>query len=186
MDRKPWKNEGNHRAPFGGNDRRDGFRSDRRDFGERRSFGDRKPFGAGLRRDRPSFGGERGARFGVRSGPRARALEMRRYADRSDFAKQGVVRLDADVADYFDSAEAVNNALRLLIQSSLLLSKKAEKEVEAEDPTVATAEEEEVLTDDIFDDEEEQELDNVEEDEGEDHDDDDDDEESEEKSSEEK
>ena len=206
MDRKPWKNEGSHRAPFGGDDRGDrrerrfdrsdradrsdrrefsdrreggdrrefgGRREfgdrreggDRRDFGARRSFGDRKSFGRAPQRDR--FGGDRGARFGVRSGPRARALETRRFADRTDFAKQGVVRLDADVADYFDSAEAVNQALRLLIQSSLLLAKKKDEKAVAADVDVTSDEavegtDEELGMTDPFDDEDE--LDDAEED----------------------
>ena len=127
MDRKPWQNNGPHRAPFG-SDRREGGRSDRREGGERgfgrREFGDRREFGGerrgfGERRefgDRREFGGDRGERrpfvagerrefngerrgfgdrrksfgggqrrredFGVRSGPRARALETRRFSDR--------------------------------------------------------------------------------------------------------
>ena len=146
MDRKPWQNNGPHRAPFG-SDRREGGRSDRREGGERgfgrREFGDRREFGGerrgfGERRefgDRREFGGDRGERrpfvagerrefngerrgfgdrrksfgggqrrredFGVRSGPRARALETRRFSERSDFAKNAVVKLDADIADYF-------------------------------------------------------------------------------------
>ena len=168
MDRKPWQNNGPHRAPFG-SDRREGGRSDRREGGERgfgrREFGDRREFGGerrgfGERRefgDRREFGGDRGERrpfvagerrefngerrgfgdrrksfgggqrrredFGVRSGPRARALETRRFSERSDFAKNAVVKLDADIADYFKSAEDVNKALRLVIELGRLAKK---------------------------------------------------------------
>ena len=55
MDRKPWQNNGPHRAPFG-SDRREGGRSDRREGGERgfgrREFGDRREFGG----ERRGFG----------------------------------------------------------------------------------------------------------------------------------
>ena len=73
--------------------------------------GDRRPEGRG-------FGGRDARRdFGVRSGPRARAFETRRYAERSDFAKNAVVRIDADLADFFGSPEAVNKALRALVEA---------------------------------------------------------------------
>ncbi len=194
MDRKPWKSEGSHRAPFGGegrsesSDRRPRFnadrrsdrgdrpefsdrRSDRRDFSDRREFGDRR----GDRSDRREFGDRRGGdrtrgprkefgdrreRFGVRSGPRARALETRRFSDRSDFARQGVVRLDWDVASYFESAEAVNAALRSLIQAAQQVKfpqpAKEESAPEAVNTDVVETEETEVVTD-PFEDEEFQE-----------------------------
>ena len=195
MDRKPWQNNGPHRAPFG-SDRREGGRSDRREGGERgfgrREFGDRREFGGerrgfGERRefgDRREFGGDRGERrpfvagerrefngerrgfgdrrksfgggqrrredFGVRSGPRARALETRRFSERSDFAKNAVVKLDAD------SAEDVNKALRLVIELGRLAKKpevktEAEKVEQAEAPAVAA--EEAMFTEDVFEDE---------------------------------
>lgn len=183
MDRKPWQNNGPHRAPFG-SDRREGGRSDRREGGERgfgrREFGDRREFGGerrgfGERRefgDRREFNGERrgfgdrrksfggGQRrredFGVRSGPRARALETRRFSERSDFAKNAVVKLDADIADYFKSAEDVNKALRLVIELGRLAKKpevktEAEKVEQAEAPAVAA--EEAMFTEDVFEDE---------------------------------
>ena len=78
----------------------------------------------------------------MRSGPRARALENRRYAEKSDFEKNAVVRLAADVAPYFENADAVNDALRHLIAVAGLL-KKEEKKAEAA-PAV-TQEEAEVL-----------------------------------------
>ena len=140
MDRKPWQNNGPHRAPFG-SDRREGGRSDRREGGERgfgrREFGDRRE-------------------FGVRSGPRARALETRRFSERSDFAKNAVVKLDADIADYFKSAEDVNKALRLVIELGRLAKKpevktEAEKVEQAEAPAVAA--EEAMFTEDVFEDE---------------------------------
>ena len=183
MDRKPWQNNGPHRAPFG-SDRREGGRSDRREGGERgfgrREFGDRREFGGerrgfGERRefgDRREFGGDRGERrpfvagerrefngerrgfgdrrksfgggqrrredFGVRSGPRARALETRRFSD------------------YFKSAEDVNKALRLVIELGRLAKKpevktEAEKVEQAEAPAVAA--EEAMFTEDVFEDE---------------------------------
>lgn len=159
MDRKPWQNNGPHRAPFG-SDRREGGRSDRREGGERgfgrREFGgdrgERRPFVAGERRE---FNGERRG-FGVRSGPRARALETRRFSERSDFAKNAVVKLDADIADYFKSAEDVNKALRLVIELGRLAKKpevktEAEKVEQAEAPAVAA--EEAMFTEDVFEDE---------------------------------
>lgn len=179
MDRKPWQNNGPHRAPFG-SDRREGGRSDRREggergfgrreFGDRREFGgERRPFVAGERREfngerrgfgdrRKSFGGGQRRRedFGVRSGPRARALETRRFSERSDFAKNAVVKLDADIADYFKSAEDVNKALRLVIELGRLAKKpevktEAEKVEQAEAPAVAA--EEAMFTEDVFEDE---------------------------------
>lgn len=170
MDRKPWQNNGPHRAPFG-SDRREGGSSDRREGGERgfgrREFGDRREFGGerrgfGERREfgdrRKSFGGGQRRRedFGVRSGPRARALETRRFSERSDFAKNAVVKLDADIADYFKSAEDVNKALRLVIELGRLAKKpevktEAEKVEQAEAPAVAA--EEAMFTEDVFEDE---------------------------------
>ena len=111
-------------------------------------FGDRrKSFGGGQRRRED---------FGVRSGPRARALETRRFSERSDFAKNAVVKLDADIADYFKSAEDVNKALRLVIELGRLAKKpevktEAEKVEQAEAPAVAA--EEAMFTEDVFEDE---------------------------------
>ena len=177
MDRKPWQNNGPHRAPFG-SDRREGGRSDRREGGDRgfgrREFGDRREFGGerrgfGERRefgDRREFGGDRGERrpfvagerreFNGERGPRARALETRRFSERSDFAKNAVVKLDADIADYFKSAEDVNKALRLVIELGRLAKKpevktEAEKVEQAEAPAVAA--EEAMFTEDVFEDE---------------------------------
>lgn len=118
-------------------------RSDRFERSDRRS--DRRE---GFER-REGFAGRQGGKrfekkgprqdFGVRSGPRARALETRRFADRSDFAKNAMVRLDADIADYFENAEAVNKVLRMFVEASLLVKKpepKAEPAIEPE--TAAT------------------------------------------------
>ena len=132
MDRKPWQDKGLRRSFDGdeGGERRrvgrfDRFdreeRSDRREFGDRprRDFGDRKPFG-----DRPRFDNKKPFRnrfdgprqdFGTRSGPRARAYDTRRFAERSEFARNAMVKIDSDIADFFGSPEAVNQALRLLI-----------------------------------------------------------------------
>ena len=138
-DRKPFGD----RPRFDRSDRNDRFdRSDRRDFGERRSFGDRKPFGEGRSfGDRPRFdrkpGGLRfgeGRRedFGVRTGPRARAYDTRRFAERSDFARNAMVKIDSDIADFFGSPEAVNQALRLLIDAARVVKLDAVKPAEAQ------------------------------------------------------
>lgn len=117
-DRKPFGD----RPRFDRSDRNDRFdRSDRRDFGERRSFGDRKPFGEGRRED-----------FGVRTGPRARAYDTRRFAERSDFARNAMVKIDSDIADFFGSPEAVNQALRLLIDAARVVKLDAVKPAEAQ------------------------------------------------------
>ena len=138
-DRRPF----GERKSFGDRprfDRSDRFeRSDRRDFGERRSFGDRKPFGEGRGfGDRPRFDRKPGGRrfgegqgrredFGVRSGPRARAYDTRRFAERSDFARNAMVKIDSDIADFFGSPEAVNQALRLLIDAARVVKLDAVK-----------------------------------------------------------
>lgn len=162
MDNKPWQDKGLRRSfdgedgdrrgrsdrfdrfdRFDRSDRSDRFdRSDRRDFGERRSFGDRKPFGEGRSfGDRPRFdrkpGGHRfgeGRRedFGVRTGPRARAYDTRRFAERSDFARNAMVKIDSDIADFFGSPEAVNQALRLLIDAARVVKLDAVKPAEAQ------------------------------------------------------
>ena len=163
MDRKPWQNNGPHRAPFGA-DRREGGRSDRREGvgergfgrGERREFGDRREFGErrGFGDRRPAFGGQRRREeFGVRSGPRARALETRRFSERSDFAKSAIVKLDADLADYFDSAEAVNKALRMVVQLAQIAKKPTPAKVEEKttEATEVAAEEAEVTEDAVAD-----------------------------------
>ena len=134
MDRKPWQDKGLRRSFDGdeGGERRFGRfdrfdreeRSDRREFGDRprRDFGDRKPFG-----DRPRFDNKKPFRnrfdgprqdFGTRSGPRARAYDTRRFAERSEFARNAMVKIDSDIADFFGSPEAVNQALRLLIDAA--------------------------------------------------------------------
>lgn len=155
MDRKPWKMNGPHRGGFE-SDRREGRFSDRREdrFSDRREdrFSDRREDRFSDRRDGGRFADRRaqGGRrfndrrdaFGVRSGPRARALENRRYAEKSDFEKNAVVRLAADVAPYFENADAVNDALRHLIAAAGLL-KKEEKKAEAK--PVVTEEEAEAL-----------------------------------------
>lgn len=168
MDNKPWQDKGPRRSfdgedgdRRGRSDRFDRFdrfdrsdRSDRRDFGDRRpfgdrrSFGDRKPFGEGRSfGDRPRFdrkpGGHRfgeGRRedFGVRTGPRARAYDTRRFAERSDFARNAMVKIDSDIADFFGSPEAVNQALRLLIDAARVVKLDAVKPAEAQiEPEIA-------------------------------------------------
>ena len=135
-DRKPFgeRREFGDRKSFG--ERRE-F-GDRKPFGERREFGDRKSFG-----DRPRFERKPGGRrpeagrredFGVRSGPRARAYDARRFAERSDFARNAMVKIDSDIADFFGSPEAVNQALRLLIDAARVVK------LEAVKPAAATTE----------------------------------------------
>lgn len=164
MDQKPWKMNGPHRGGFGSDrrerdrfsdrredrfsDRREDRFSDRRDDrrGDRRAsdrFSDRRPGGDRARSGRPFA--ERRERFGVRSGPRARALENRRYAEKSDFEKNAVVRLAADVAPYFENAEAVNDALRHLIAAAGLLKTAAKKSEETAAAPAVTEEEAEKL-----------------------------------------
>ncbi len=116
----------------------DGFRGDR--FADRRDrFDDR-------RGSRDRFGGEsrdrrfsdRGASFNrppkrtsfsKQSGPRARAFEKHRYTDHAAFVKTATVRLDPDVAQAFRSSEAVNAALRALLQAASHIEAKKETEV---------------------------------------------------------
>lgn len=97
-------------------ERKERFGSDRpqrfsdRPFGEKRFGGDKPGFKKfGQRRD-----GER-MDFGTRSGPRAKAVQTRRFTDRAAFVQTATVRLDADVAKYFKTAESVNEALRQVI-----------------------------------------------------------------------
>ena len=73
-------------------------------------FDNKKPF-------RNRFDGPR-QDFGTRSGPRARAYDTRRFAERSEFARNAMVKIDSDIADFFGSPEAVNQALRLLIDAA--------------------------------------------------------------------
>lgn len=105
-----------------------GNRSDRSERNDRRS-GD-------FRKGSRAFGKER-ADFGQRSGPRARAFETRRFAERSDFAKQAVVKLDADIADFFKSAEDVNKFLRLVLTAADLVKKPAKEEADTVTPDTA-------------------------------------------------
>lgn len=138
-DRKPFgeRREFGDRKPFG--ERRE-F-GDRKPFGERREFGDRKSFG-----DRPRFDRKPGGRraeagrredFGVRSGPRARAYDTRRFAERSDFARNAMVKIDSDIADFFGSPEAVNQALRLLIDAARVVKLDAVKPAAEIEPETA-------------------------------------------------
>lgn len=101
-------------------DRRDERRSDRRD--DRRGFGQRKGSFDDKRRS-----GFSKPDFGVRSGPRARALETRRFSERSDFAKNALVKLDADIAQYFEGPEAVNKALRMIVEAGLMITRPGQK-----------------------------------------------------------
>ena len=130
-------------------DRNDRFGGERREggFGGNRFGGERREGGFGGNR----FGGERPAfrrfdrnepRFADRSGPRAKAVETRRFADRQAFVQTQTVRLDADVAAYFSDPAAVNAALRQVIALAGLV-KKAEEEKKAAEAAAAetTAEE---------------------------------------------
>ena len=130
-------------------DRNDRFGGERREggFGGNRFGGERREGGFGGNR----FGGDRPAfrrfdrnepRFADRSGPRAKAVETRRFADRQAFVQTQTVRLDADVAAYFSDPAAVNAALRQVIALAGLV-KKAEEEKKAAEAVAAetTAEE---------------------------------------------
>ena len=68
----------------------------------------------------------------MRSGPRARAYDTRRFAERSDFARNAMVKIDSDIADFFGSPEAVNQALRLLIDAARVVKLDAVKPAEAQ------------------------------------------------------
>lgn len=140
-------------------DRGDRFadRGDRfADRGERKErFGDR-PFGEKRFGDKPGFKkfGQRrdGDRmdFGTRSGPRAKAVQTRRFTDRAAFVQTATVRLDADVAKYFKTAESVNEALRQLIALAALV-KPEEKKAE---PVEQVEEQEDVAVETNFDEDE--------------------------------
>lgn len=147
MDNKPWQDKGPRRSfdgedgdRRGRSDRFDRFdrfdRSDRSDRSDRRDFGDRRPFGDRPRFDRKPgghrFGEGRREDFGVRTGPRARAYDTRRFAERSDFARNAMVKIDSDIADFFGSPEAVNQALRLLIDAARVVKLDAVKPAEAQ------------------------------------------------------
>ncbi len=113
----------------------DGFRGER--------FADRKDRFDDRRAPRDRFGGEgrdrrfsdRGASFSrpakrpfsKQSGPRARAFEKHRYTDHAAFVKTATVRLDPDVAQAFRSSEAVNAALRALLQAASHIEVKKEE-----------------------------------------------------------
>lgn len=124
-------------------ERNDRFGGERREggFGGNRFGSERREGGFGGRR----FGGDRPAfrrfdrnepRFADRSGPRAKAVETRRFADRQAFVQTQTVRLDADVAAYFSDPAAVNAALRQVIALAGLV-KKAEEEKKAAEAVAA-------------------------------------------------
>ena len=85
------------------------------------------------------FGG--GSRFegATRSGPRARAVETRRFADRTAFVQTASVRLDADVARFFKTPEDVNSALRQVIALSRLVRERQAEEAPEALPEEASA-----------------------------------------------
>lgn len=115
---------------FGGERREGGFGGNR--FGGERRFGGDRPAFRRFDRNEP--------RFADRSGPRAKAVETRRFADRQAFVQTQTVRLDADVAAYFSDPAAVNAALRQVITLSGLV-KKAEEEKKAAEAAETTVEE---------------------------------------------
>lgn len=114
---------------FGGERREGGFGGNR--FGGERRFGGDRPAFRRFDRNEP--------RFADRSGPRAKAVETRRFADRQAFVQTQTVRLDADVAAYFSDPAAVNAALRQVIALSGLV-KKAEEEKKAAEAAAGAAE----------------------------------------------
>ena len=113
---------------FGGERREGGFGGNR--FGGERRFGGDRPAFRRFDRNEP--------RFADRSGPRAKAVETRRFADRQAFVQTQTVRLDADVAAYFSDPAAVNAALRQVIALSGLVKKAEEEKKAAEAAAVAT------------------------------------------------
>ena len=138
------------RGGFGdrGGDRggRGGFGGNRGGYGDR--GGNRGGFGGNRFGGERRFGGDRPAfrrfdrnepRFADRSGPRAKAVETRRFADRQAFVQTQTVRLDADVAAYFSDPAAVNAALRQVIALAGLV-KKAEEEKKAAEAAAVAAE----------------------------------------------
>ena len=121
---------------FGGERREGGFGGNR--FGGERRFGGDRPAFRRFDRNEP--------RFADRSGPRAKAVETRRFADRQAFVQTQTVRLDADVAAYFSDPAAVNAALRQVIALAGLV-KKAEEEKKAAEVAPVDADEEEMAAD---------------------------------------
>ncbi len=101
---------------FGGSrdrfdDRRGGYRDANQDD-RRHGYSDSK--GRFSRSPRRDFSGQ--------SGPRARAFDRRRYIDHAAFVKTATVRLDPDVAEFFYSTKAVNEALRGILALTKLVS----------------------------------------------------------------
>ena len=92
--------------------------SDERDNRDGRRFEGRKKFG-----DKPFADRRRPSAFegNMPSGPRARAVQVRKYVDKNIYASRLSVRLDADVAKYFKTPEDVNAALRQVIALSGLV-----------------------------------------------------------------
>lgn len=133
-DRKPFDDRnfsGDRFSDRGG----DGFRSREGGRFSERSRDDRPRFGG----DRPKFGGRRDAGnfdFAKRSGPRAKAFEVRKHSDRNAFVQTATVRLDADVAEFFKSPEAVNAALRQVIALADLIRPVQAKEAQEENAEV--------------------------------------------------
>ncbi len=135
FDRKPGGHRFGEGRSFGDRPRFDRKPGGHR-FGEGRSFGDRPRFDRKPGGHR--FGEGRREDFGVRTGPRARAYDTRRFAERSDFARNAMVKIDSDIADFFGSPEAVNQALRLLIDAARVVKLDAVKPAEAQiEPEIA-------------------------------------------------
>ena len=106
-------------------------RRGRRDYDARPAFEDRPRFSGKTAFKR--FEGKGPSRFdsATRSGPRAKAVETRRFAERNAFVQTATVRLDADVAKYFKTAEDVNQALRQVIALAALVKVQAQAESDA-------------------------------------------------------
>ena len=129
------------RGHFG--EERGGRFSEDRDNRDGRRFEGRKKFGDksfGDRRRPSSFEGS------MPSGPRARAVQVRKYVDKNIYASRLSVRLDADVAKYFKTPEDVNAALRQVIELSKLV--KGLEEVAAPQQEAQAPADEEVQTED--------------------------------------
>ena len=74
------------------------------------------------------------------AGPRAKAVDKRRFSDRAAFVQNATVRLDSDVARYFKSSEDVNAALRMVIAlTKTVKAEEAPAKIEDDQPQAIEA-----------------------------------------------
>lgn len=132
---KPARREKRDGDRFGGKGGR--FEEFERGRGEGR-FGDRGEARFGARK--PFVGRPFKEELGGRSGPRAKAVDKRRFSDRAAFVQNATVRLDSDVARYFKSSEDVNAALRMVIAlTKTVKAEEAPAKVEDDQPQAIEA-----------------------------------------------